>query len=193
MFIKQYVLLLAILALVVSGCASSSGASDKSEGAAETVSGEPPSPEEDTPKQLPEGPEVDVGSAAEDARQQQAAGEPEQAEGADPADSGATVSRAQVDSFIDKGPPFALTMVRVKPSRDAGKFQGFEIVDLKPQAAEVVNPQLVAGDVITHINGVRLEKPDDYLNAWKLLGEVTKIRVDFIRDGESQHATWRIQ
>ncbi|QDG49756.1 hypothetical protein FIV42_03090 [Persicimonas caeni] len=192
MFSKQFLLLLVTVSLVWTGCASSSSADKESDAASESVSGQPPSAEEDTPKPLPKGPEVQLGSAQTDGEQkaEEAVGGDD---GEDAAEAGAVVSRAELDRFIDKGPPFALTMVKVSPSRADGKFQGFEITAMKRSAAEAVAPQLVPGDIVTHINGVRMEKPDDYLNAWKLLGEVSKVRIDFIRDGEAKHAIWRVQ
>lgn len=182
---KQYLLLLVISGLVFAGCASSSGASDESSSGSDEVSGQPPSHEEDTPKALPKGPEVDVGSAKVEPSEQTGAEQDAQAQ--------AVVSKAELKRFIDKGATFALQQVRVKPSRVDGEFQGFELVKWTQAAKEAVSPQLGLGDVITHINGVRIERPDDYLTAWKLLDEIGTIRVDFIRKGEPRHATWRVQ
>jgi hypothetical protein len=176
------------------GCASSSGAADDgAEERAQKVSGEPPSPQEDTQKPLPKGPKVEIGNAPSDV--EPADVEPADAEPADASDGEAAGSftRSEVQAFMQKGPSYALTMVRVQPERVDGKFQGFKVIEMKPGAASTVAPQLVKGDVITHINGVRMEKPDDYLNAWKLLSEVSTIRVDFVRDGTSDHAVWNIQ
>lgn len=192
MFGKQFVLLLITVGLAFSGCASSSSADKASDSESETVSGQPPSPEEDTPKALPEGPEVQMGKARAEGPSD-AGEEPDGTETAESPQSAAVVSRAQIDRFIDKGPPYALTLVKVEPARADGKFRGFKLIAMERSAAQVVGPQLVPGDIVTHINGVRLEKPDDYLNAWKLLGEVSKIRIDFVRDGESKHAIWRVQ
>lgn len=195
MFSKQFLLLLITVGFVFSGCASSSSADKASGTDSETVSGQPPSPEEGTPKELPKGPEVQLGKSSnaepDDAEPDDA--EPDDAESADTAETGAVVTRAELDSFIAKGPPYTLTLVKVEPARVDGKFQGFKLVAMQRSAAEAVAPQLVPGDIVTHVNGVRLEKPDDYVDAWNLLAEVSKIRIDFIRDGESKHAIWRVQ
>jgi hypothetical protein len=173
------------------GCASNSGPTDDgAEKPAQGVSGEPPSPQEDTQKSLPDGPKVDIGRASAKARTNR--NQPDELDGQ--ADTpGASFTRSQVEAFMQQGPPYALTMVRVAPERNDGAFQGFKITKMKPAAAKTVAPHIKAGDIITHINGVRMEKPDDYLNAWKLLSEVDTIRIDFVRGGASEHARWNIK
>jgi type II secretory pathway component PulC len=191
------------LATTALGCASSSATT--SDGADEAVSSEPPSAEEDTQKPLPRGPDVEVGKARVDASDGQSADQEDetnqdeaqqneaQQNEAQQDESAATVSRSDVQAFMQKGPSYALTMVDVAPERSDGEFQGFKVTTMTPGAASAVSGQLQTGDVITHINGVRMQKPDDYLNAWKLLSEVTKIRIDFVRDGSAEHAVWLIE
>ncbi len=186
---KYAVVLVVALGMALAGCASSSKAA-QSDASAQKVEGEPPNGAADAPHALPKGPAVEVGKAHVDQEASETQGDT--AGGPDAADA-AVISRAQLDAFIKKGPSFALTQVKVEPARTDGKFQGFEIVDMKEGARKALAPQVVKGDVITHINGVRVKKPADYLNAWKLLEDISKIRIDFVRDGQAKHATWRVQ
>lgn len=195
MRIKQLAIVVATLCVVAAGCASNE-ASSRADSTSQKVSGSPPSAQEDTPKALPKGPAVEMGESHAQPEQTEAAEQGvEQAAntGAGSAAHGEVITRQQLETFIAKGPSFALTMVRVEPARDDGKFEGFEIVEMKAGADQALAPQMGKGDVITHINGVRIEKPDDYLNAWKLLDEVSQIRIDFLRDGQAKHAIWRVQ
>lgn len=191
MRLKQLIFCLFVAGALGVGCASGSQSTSAED---EDVSASPPSADEDTRGELPEGPEVNIGRSGEGAgdAESEAGAEADDVEG-DVEGAQQAVTRGQLDTFIDKGPSFALTQVEVAPSRDDGTFQGFQLVSMSPNAQESVGEQLQLGDIITHINGVRLEKPDDYLDAWKLLGEVSSIRIDFIRDGQPQHALWRVE
>ena len=106
---------------------------------------------------------------------------------------GAVVTRTDLDALLDRGPAYALGQVRVKASKAGGKFRGFEIVSLTPQAQSAVASQLQVGDVITHLNGVRLQKPGDYMDAWKGLKKVRAIRIDYLRKDQAQSARWNVQ
>jgi type II secretory pathway component PulC len=175
--------LLAILCAAPIGCASGSAA-EGADSAEQRVAGEPPAPGELSGQGLPEGPEVLLGAADKEGQAADAAA----------ADSdSAVVSRAELDALIKKGPSFPLSMVQVEPARTDGRFTGFRVVEIHEFARPVLSRKLQKGDVITHLNGVRVRKPDDYLNAWKLLAEVSELRIDFLRDSQPQHAVWTVQ
>ncbi|MFW5967198.1 MAG: hypothetical protein ACOCV2_06750, partial [Persicimonas sp.] len=87
-----------------------------------------------------------------------------------------------------------LAQVEVEPSHDADdQFEGFRIVDFDPRAKEAVGDQIRKGDVVTHVNGERLEKPDDYHEAWSRLDGAHRIHIDLLRDGEPDEAVWRVE
>ncbi|MFP4596997.1 MAG: hypothetical protein ACLFVJ_02020 [Persicimonas sp.] len=191
MRLKQLIFCVFIAAALGVGCASGSQSTSAED---EDVSASPPSADEDTRGELPEGPEVNMGRTGEgEGDGESKAGDEADDAGGEAKGTQQVVTGSQLDAFIEKGPSFALTQVEVAPRRKDGSFQGFQLVSMRPSAQESVGEQLRLGDIITHINGVRLEKPDDYLDAWKLLGEVSSIRIDFIRDGQAQHALWRVE
>ena len=100
--------------------------------------------------------------------------------------------RSQIARLLEFGPAVILEHVDTEPSYEEGRFVGFMIVDFSDQAHSYVSPELRVGDVITHLNLVQVERPDDYLEVWNQLGEATEIRVDFLRDGERMHQIWQI-
>lgn len=106
---------------------------------------------------------------------------------------GVAVTKSDLDSFIAQGPPYALSVVTVEPFKEGKKMVGFQIVDLTQNAEARLKPHLVRGDVITHINGLKLRTPDDYFEAWKTLTDAQSIRVDFVRDGEAQNVVWMVK
>ena len=104
----------------------------------------------------------------------------------------ASFSRAELKRFVDKGPAYVLTLVEVSPERNDGVFEGFRIVNRSEKVESVIGERVRVGDVITHVNGVRLQMPDDLVNAWGAVRDASSIRVDFIRDGEPSHVSWSI-
>jgi hypothetical protein len=163
------------------GCASGGKqTTDDAEVGQPPAEGDPDS----SPRTPPQGPDVDMSDG----------GEARVAKGDEtPAPSDApTVTAGQIESFMQKGPPYALTITRVEPHRINGAFAGFEITAMHPSAKRFLGDELGVGDVVTHINGVQMEKPDDYLAAWKLLDDVDAVRIEFMRDGEQQEAVWRV-
>lgn len=106
---------------------------------------------------------------------------------------GISLSRADLDEFVALGPPFALSVVTVEPSKRNGKMFGYKIVDLTKDAETQLKPHLVRGDVITHINGLKLLTPDDYFAAWKTLASTSTVRIDFVRDTKPTHVIWNVK
>ena len=102
------------------------------------------------------------------------------------------VQLEQIDRLKAYGPSVVMEHVQLEPVHDDG-FVGFEIRDISPTARPYLEAELGEGDVITHVNLVRLEQPDDYMEAWDALSETEEIRVDFERDGESRAATWEVE
>lgn len=90
--------------------------------------------------------------------------------------------RSQVKQTIAKGLGYFLQGVSVEdyPVMTGGKFHGFKIkaitgdwgVDLRP------------GDVITRVNGMTIEHPEEADAALRSLDKAQALRVDFDRDGK---------
>ncbi|MBA2663859.1 MAG: hypothetical protein H0U74_16340 [Bradymonadaceae bacterium] len=172
------VVVVALVCLLVAGCASSGTRSDSG-----PPVGDRPTDEDAQFRPPPAGPDVmatgRTSSAVEDAGGSNA--------------GTTSISRARLDAFIAQGPAFVFGEVDAQPLHEGGKFQGFQIVDVTTRAHTAIAPHLRVGDVVTHVNGIRLKLPDDYLQAWKGLGQAQSVRVDFMREGEKQHVTWIVE
>ena len=103
-----------------------------------------------------------------------------------------TVSKKQLDVLLSQGPGWALSQVQVEPARKNDAFQGFRITGFAPVAAAVMSPPLAIGDVITHLNGVRLEQPDHYMEAFNLSRSVNELRIDYVRAEKANYSTWTV-
>lgn len=181
---------LACAALTTAGCAGSSA--QRGDAADQQLAGQPPAPGEDRAYPLPRGPAIltSPGAAQEDEVVEIAVSDASQ----DDEDATvASLTRADLAQLVQRGPSFLLAMVQVEPAREAEQFVGFRVAQIHPQAQGRLAGHLAAGDVITHLNGVRIRQPDDYLRAWKLLPEATALRIDFLRANQPHHATWHVQ
>lgn len=168
------------LALSLVGCASAPA----DEGPEEVV-GQPPQPDsEDYEPAPPPSHPGEHGKLGGDTTAQQ-----DQHTGSEPG----VVTQQQLDRLQSLGPSVVMEHVVTEPVRDDGQFVGFEIVEVSDTARRHIEPDLQTGDVITHVNQVRLEMPDDYMEAWKTLEEADEIRVDLVRDGDEQEVILDVQ
>ena len=103
-----------------------------------------------------------------------------------------SVPRAQVDAMLLKGPGWGLQQVQVEPVRAEGEaLLGFRVLELTPQAASVLSP-LQPDDIITHLNGIRLRRPEDLMDAWTLARDLQELRLDYTHQGQPQFLVWSV-
>ncbi len=83
------------------------------------------------------------------------------------------VGRFLYDGKIDLDP---------NPVRKNGRFHGLRLVSFRPDWDVGLRP----GDVITKVNGIRIETPFDAQDALEALAKVQAVRVDYDRDGKPE-------
>jgi hypothetical protein len=97
-----------------------------------------------------------------------------------PAPQGA-LSRQEVDSVLEQGPPWLLQRIEVEEVIDKGQFVGWRLLDM-PHDWQ----QLQRGDVVKKVNDKPLERPDEVWSAWMAIATASEIKVAFERDGQDQ-------
>jgi hypothetical protein len=90
------------------------------------------------------------------------------------------LSRTEVDAVLKQGPPWLLQRVRIEEVIQEGKFIGWRVLDMPPEWNGL---EIKPGDVITRVNGVAIERPDDLWTAWTTLAVASDLRVHYERDG----------
>jgi len=92
------------------------------------------------------------------------------------------LKRSDVRGAIAQGLGVFLQNVSVDdyPVMQNGKFYGFKIKELNPDWIVDLHP----GDVVTRINGVVPERPDDADTAFRALEKAKTLKVDFEREGK---------
>ena len=116
------------------------------------------------------------------------AGEP----AVEPSGEPGVVTEQQVQRLKSFGPAVVMQHVEAEPVHEEDEFVGFKLVDVSQTAEAHMKPDLEVGDVVTHVNLVRLEQPEDYMEAWETLEDADEIRVDLLRDGEPKEVILQI-
>ncbi len=95
-----------------------------------------------------------------------------------------SLKRSQVKQTIAKGLGYFLQNVTLEdyPVMDKGKFRGFKIRAVSAEWGVDLRP----GDVVTRVNGMPIEHPEEADAALRSLEKAKALRVDFDRDGKAQ-------
>ena len=101
------------------------------------------------------------------------------------AGAGLPVSRTRLDAVLKEGPPWLLSRVQMEEVLRKNKFIGWRITQFP---SEWDSSGLRPGDVVSQVNGVALEKPDDLWDAWVAVSGAKEIHVAYERDGKGAEA-----
>lgn len=90
------------------------------------------------------------------------------------------LARADVERVLRQGPPWLLRRVVPEEVIRGGKFIGWRILSM-PDDWSV---DLKSGDVVTRVNGLALERPDDLWAVWVQLQSAPQLKISYERDGQ---------
>lgn len=100
-----------------------------------------------------------------------------------------SIARSRVDAVLRQGPPWLLSHVEVEEVLRKGAFIGWRVVAMP---VDWEGGGIKPGDIVTRVNGVGLEKPDDFFSAWTTVADAKEIRVAYERDGKSDELSMPI-
>lgn len=87
------------------------------------------------------------------------------------------IARTDMNAVLDAGLSAFFRTIQVSANVKKGKLVGYTIV--KSAAPLDLQP----GDVVTRINGLQLDKPENAQVLWQELRVASELRVDFLRSG----------
>ncbi len=90
------------------------------------------------------------------------------------------LARGDVERVLRQGPPWLLRRVVPEEVIREGKFVGWRLLSL-PEDWKV---DLKNGDIVTKVNGLSIERPDDLWSAWMQMQSAVELRVSIERDGK---------
>jgi hypothetical protein len=93
--------------------------------------------------------------------------------------------RAEVDQIlVSQGPPWLLRRILSEEvMRADGKFAGWRLVGLPEEWRDV---DLKPGDIVSRVNGLPLETPDQFWEAWKSVAGAAEVKISLMRDGAAR-------
>lgn len=105
-----------------------------------------------------------------------------------------TIYRDELEQALAAGPGWLLRQLEPTPHRSRGRFVGWTINAVFPDAPELCAPgcDLVVGDVILRVNGESLETPDAFSRAFERAHAWTSLELVRLRDGTSEHVLFRV-
>ncbi|MFO0589874.1 MAG: serine protease [Polyangiaceae bacterium] len=127
-------------------------------------------------------PEGVQASTAADAKMARPAAGPSSGAAAINAAAPGHLARADVERVLRQGPPWLLRRVVPEEVIREGKFFGWRVLSM-PDDWKI---DLKNGDIVTKVNGLGLERPDDLWSAWMQLQSAVELRVSIERDGKSR-------
>lgn len=108
-----------------------------------------------------------------------------------PAPPKATLDRKDVVAAIDAGFGRFLGLVEVEPALEKGAFVGWSIVALRPPEFWQ-GVDLAPGDVVTAVNGQRIERDTEAFAVFQGLRVADGVNVSYRRGGEARALRYRI-
>lgn len=105
-----------------------------------------------------------------------------------------TLRRSAVRRAVAEGVGAFLQHVEVddRPVFVAGKFHGFRIAAFRGDPRFWRGIDLRPGDVVTRVNGMPIEHPEDAMQAMQSLEVASELRIDFERGGEPRELRFSI-
>lgn len=99
-----------------------------------------------------------------------------------PAAAPGHLARAEVERVLRQGPPWLLRRVVPEEVIRDGRFVGWRLLSL-PDDWGI---DLKNGDVVTKVNGLAIERPDDLWAAWMQMGSAVELRIAYEREGKAR-------
>jgi S1-C subfamily serine protease len=100
--------------------------------------------------------------------------------------------RRDVTATLSRGLGDFLTRLEVEPVAPGGKFRGWRIVKLRQGDPLWAGVDLAPGDVVTSVNGRKIERPEEALAAFQSLAVASELRVTYERDGARRELVYPI-
>lgn len=102
-----------------------------------------------------------------------------------------TLKRSAAKATVQQGLGAFLQKVTVdeRPVFLGGKFHGWRITALKGDLSGI---ELRPGDVVTRVNGLPIERPEQALEAFRSVEVSSEIRIDYEREGEPRALRYAI-
>ena len=106
-----------------------------------------------------------------------------------------TIYRVELDRALARGPGWLLGQLDPAPVRQSGRFVGWRIAEVFPDAPDVCPPgcDLMPGDVILAVHGDPLQTPQALEALIARLDALDALEIDRVRDGTREHVVYTLR
>jgi hypothetical protein len=104
-----------------------------------------------------------------------------------------TIERGVIEQALKHGPAWFIAQVAVDPVVVRGTFYGFRVLSLFPDHSEFNDTSIQRGDIVQRVNGMPIERPEQFMVAWSSLRSMRHLTIRVIRNGQPLQLTWRIR
>ncbi len=102
------------------------------------------------------------------------------------------IPRDALVGVLELGLGSFLRGVATEPHLVEGEFVGFRVVALYPDDPRFAQLDLQPGDVVTRINGQRIERPEQAFEIWSSLRVSSELLVEYLKEGEPRRLRFAI-
>lgn len=103
------------------------------------------------------------------------------------------IDRGELNQLLGQGPARFIQRVAVRPVVSDGIFFGFQLLSLFPERDARSPLPIRVGDIVQTVNGMSIERPDQFMSIWASLAHANQLSVRIIRNGEPLLVTWAIR
>lgn len=102
------------------------------------------------------------------------------------------LERSRVKAVIDKGAQRFIASLRVAPHMRGKRFAGFRIEGFAPDSPLVNSAAIRPGDVVVKVNREPVERPDQFMRAWEVVGAADSLEVEVLRGTQRYLYRWKL-
>lgn len=102
------------------------------------------------------------------------------------------LERARLKQVLDRGPQRFIASLQVAAHLEGKRFVGFRIEGFAPDSPLVNSRAVQPGDVILKVNREPLERPDQFMRAWEVVGSADTLEVELLRAGQRLLYRWTL-
>jgi type II secretory pathway component PulC len=95
-----------------------------------------------------------------------------------------TIARSALRAELSRGIGRFLQNVKTEAVLSHGHFVGWRMLALFPKRPDVRVQGITAGDVLIRVNGVSVERPEDFKSVWDTLETAKELVLEIERDGQ---------
>jgi type II secretory pathway component PulC len=102
------------------------------------------------------------------------------------------IKRAELERVLSESAGAFLSHVDPQPTFRGARFAGWRLNAFFPGDPRFAGVDLRAGDVVTRINGLPIEQPEQFMQVWEGARFRRDLTVDIVRDGAPRTLRWAI-